>query len=508
MIILIHPPVVKPCEPPAGIAKLSAALEACGIGCEVVDANLEGLIYLSGKPKSTSDTWTSRAVRNLSRNLSSLGQWPLYANMDRYKRAVADVNRVLEISGASSPVRVSLGNYQHRELSPVRSVDLIRASERPEENPFYGYFARRFDDLIRRASASHIGFSLNFLNQALCAFAMIGYLRREHPGIKVVLGGGLVTSWMRRPGWSSPFEGLVHHMVDGPGEDALLSILGAETERAGHTMPDYRSFSLSEYLAPGVILPYSTSSGCYWNKCSFCPERAEGNPYAPVSRDLVVADLRELVIQTRPTLIHLLDNAVSPSLMKALIDHPPGPPWYGFARITHHLADPDFCSALKRSGCVMLKLGLESGDQGVLDHEQKGIDLQMASRALETLARCGIATYVYLLFGTPSETLTEARKTLDFTVSHIDTIGYLNLAIFNLPAYGPENRDLETRELYEGDLSLYAGFVHPRGWERGSVRRFLDKEFKRHRAVADVLRRDPPLFTSNHAPLFCCLSKW
>jgi radical SAM superfamily enzyme YgiQ (UPF0313 family) len=193
--------------------------------------------------------------------------------------------------------------------------------------------------------------------------------------------------------------------------------------------------------------------------------------------------------------------------MKALMDHPPGPPWYGFARITQHLADPDFCSALKRSGCAMLKLGLESGDQGVLDHEQKGMDLQVASKALKTLARCGIATYVYLLFGTPSETLAEARRTLDFTVSHIDAIGYLNLAIFNLPAYGPEARSLEVRELYEGDLSLYTGFVHPRGWERGSVRRFLDKEFKRHRAVAEVLRRDPPLFTSNHAPLFHCLRK-
>ena len=49
----------------------------------------------------------------------------------------------------------------------------------------------------------------------------------------------------------------------------------------------------------------------------------------------------------------------------------------------------------------------------------------------------GIATYVYLLFGTPSESLTEARATLDFTVKHSQAIDFLNLAIFNLPLCGP-----------------------------------------------------------------------
>ena len=32
------------------------------------------------------------------------------------------------------------------------------------------------------------------------------------------------------------------------------------------------------------------------------------------------------------------------------------------------LTDDDFCLALKKSGCVMLKLGIESGDEEVLDN--------------------------------------------------------------------------------------------------------------------------------------------
>ena len=150
----------------------------------------------------------------------------------------------------------------------------------------------------------------------------------------------------------------------------------------------------------------------------------------------------------------------------------------------------------------MLQLGIESGDQGVLDCMEKGIDLGVASRALTALKTAGIPTYVYLLFGTPAESLEEARKTLEFAVTHSDRIGFLNLALFNLPVNGLETQKLETQEFYEGDLSLYTGFVHPRGWNRNIVRQFLDGEFKKHPAIAPILRRDPPLFTSNHAPFF------
>jgi radical SAM superfamily enzyme YgiQ (UPF0313 family) len=447
-----------------------------------------------------------------------------------------------------------LTNYQHEELSPARSTDLIRAAENPEDNPFYPYFKKRLTELLKSEQPSVIGFSLNYLSQALCTFAMIGFLRRECPRVKLILGGGLVTSWMRRPYWQNPFKGLVDHLVAGPGEAPLLSLMGvnpvrnssgalnptrpASRSEAGagitlkcdpaaeqwgiisngvkglkecserqfvndHYRPNYDSLPIRDYFAPGPILPYSSSSGCYWSRCSFCPERAEGNPYVAIPVEEVILDLLHLVDRQKPVLIHLLDNAISPSLMKAISEDPPGVPWYGFVRITRHLTDLDFCLALKRSGCVMLKLGLESGDQSVLDDLQKGINLEEASSALKNLKEAGIATYVYLLFGTPPEGLIEARRTLEFVVNHHDCIGFLNLAIFNMPIYGPEAQQMKTKTFYEGDLSLYTSFDHLKGWSRQLIRQFLDKEFKRHPAIAPILRRDPLVFTSNHAPFFC-----
>ncbi|MGA7874945.1 MAG: radical SAM protein [Desulfoferrobacter sp.] len=502
-MLLIHPPVTKPSEPPAGIARLAGMLRNYGVECDLLDANLEGLLYLIKKPGEASDRWTARAYRNTHRNLVSLKDGQTYRNLDRYKRTVLDLNRVLEMSSPSMTVRVSLTNYQHQRLSPLRSSDLLEAAEKPEENLFFPYFSRRLIELLEEKPKKVVGFSLNFLSQALCTFAMIGFLKRRFPDLTLIAGGGLITSWMRKPGWVNPFDGLIDHMIAGPGEDPLLSFLGLEPGRENNFWPDYTLLPICDYFSPGAILPYSASSGCYWNKCSFCPEQAEKNPYSSVPADEVIHDLRVLSAQTRPVLIHLLDNAISPTLMRAMSQNPTGVPWYGFTRITSHLTNRDFCEALRRSGCVMLKLGLESGDQGVLDCEQKGVNLETASKALRTLKAAGIATYAYLLFGTPSETLDAARKTLQFTVAHTEQIDFLNLAIFNLPVYGPDTKGLDTELLYEGDLSLYTGFVHPKGWHRGLVRQYLDKEFRRHPAISSILRREPPLFTSNHAPLFC-----
>jgi radical SAM superfamily enzyme YgiQ (UPF0313 family) len=207
-------------------------------------------------------------------------------------------------------------------------------------------------------------------------------------------------------------------------------------------------------------------------------------------------------VKIKPDLVHFLDNAISTVMLKRLASNPLGVPWYGFARISPLLMDYEFCAALRKSGCVMLKLGLESGDQRVLDRMNKGIDIDTASLVLKTLKRAGISTYVYLIFGTPAETLPAARKTLEFVVTHKEEIGFLNVAIFNMPLCSAEAGNYETRSFYEGDLSLYTDFVHPHGWNRKEVRLFLENEFKKHRAVSEIVQKDPPLFTSNHAPFF------
>jgi len=502
MILLIHPPVSKPGEAPAGLAKLAGALKSQAVPCRVVDASLEGLLYLlSGRETVTAggDTWTRRAFRHRGAHLASLRSWPAYGQPDRYRRAVSDLSRLLGKAAVGTAIHAGLANYEDGTLSPVSSRDLLLAAERPGVNLFYPYFRDRLLALLEKDSPQLVGFSLNYLSQALCTFAMAGFLRQAAPSVRIVLGGGLVTSWCKRLRGRNPFAGLIDDMIDGPGEEPLLAMAGKALE-GPIGRPDFSSFPLRDYLSPGVVLPYSASRGCYWRKCTFCPEKAERNAYEPVPVDRVMRDLEALVSREKPSLIHFLDNAMSPALLKALAERNMNTPWYGFVRMTDHLADSGFCERLKQSGCVMLKLGLESGSQAVLDHLHKGIEVKTASLILRTLKASGIAAYVYLLFGTPADTLAEAGQTLDFVIRHREVIDFLNVAVFNLPVDSATG--LETRRFYDGDLSLYQDFAHPQGWNRSRIRHFLDRDFKRHPAAAAILKNDPPVFTSNHAPFF------
>ncbi|HVN96684.1 MAG TPA: radical SAM protein [Syntrophorhabdaceae bacterium] len=503
MILLIHPPATKPCEPPAGITQLAGALGSHGIPYGLLDANLEGMLYQLEAPVDAFDTWTRRAKKNASSHLNSLRNLSFYGRFDRYKRAVLDLNRLLEKSATDKDLRISLADYEDRSLSPTRTDDLLSAAEHPEKNPFYPYFSQRLPDVIEKGQYGYIGVSLSFLSQALSGFAMIGFVKRRFPALKIIIGGGLVTSWMKRATFRNSFGGLIDYMVSGPGEEALLNILGKTGHGRARSRPAYGFLHSQKYLAPGFIMPYSSSSGCYWGKCAFCPEKAEGNRYEQLPARVVTPELIGLVEALRPALIHLTDNAVSPAVLRGFAENPPGAPWYGFARVTDCLTDPDFCVALKRSGCVMLKLGVESGNQDVLDAMHKGNDVSTTSRALRALSNAGIATYVYLLFGTPWESEDKARRTLDFTVKHSACIDFLNVAIFNLPRLSPESFDLVQTDFYEGDLSLYTNFVHPHGWTRRNVRSFVEREFRQHSAIKPIVLRQPPLFTSNHAPFFC-----
>lgn len=507
-MLLIYPPVAKAGEPPAGVAYLAGSLRRHGVACTLLDANLEGLLFLRKQARDPHDTWSSRALRHGEANLAGLRRPDLYRNVDRYQRAVRDLNRVVELAVRPRPeLAVSLVNHQDNSANPLDSRDLLRAAEDHRSNLFFPYFCDRMPELLEANNPRSIGVSLSFLSQALCAFALLGFLKHHFPQLQLILGGGLITSWMSSPQWSDPFAGLVDHCIAGPGEGPLLALMGVD-QPVEDLPPDYSGLPMADYLSPGPILPYSASRGCYWNRCNFCPETAEQSRYQPVAPATVVAHLQELTAQVRPALIHLLDNAVSPALMQTFCDQPPGAPWYGFVRFHEQLADPDFCRRLRASGCVLLKLGLESGSQAVLDAMCKGVRLELIERVLAALQQAGIATYVYLLFGTPTESLVEARMTLDFTLRHCQAITFLNLAVFNMPRASVDAGQLPGAEFSEGDLSLYRDFVHPRGWDRKAIRTFLDREFKRHPTIGAIIRRDPPLFTSNHAAFFSEAFPW
>ncbi|MBU2481698.1 MAG: radical SAM protein, partial [Proteobacteria bacterium] len=378
----------------------------------------------------------------------------------------------------------------------------LKSARHYMENPFYAFFESCIRPKILDSKSEYVGISMCYLNQALVSFALAGWIKDNFRNKKIIMGGGLLSSWMSRPGFNHPFKGLIDISIKGEGELPLLNVMGIDGHGQKHFIPDYDFVKNNIYLAPGRVLPFRSAIGCYWSKCRFCPEKVETRPYDTQRASKVLEDLEAVDKKYAPDYIHFIDNAITPAFLRAISQQSFAFKWYGFVRFEKDFMDPDFCMALKRSGCDMLKLGLESGDQGVLDQMNKGTHLGMVSTILKNLHQAGILTFVYLLFGTRFEDESAAFRTLEYIKAHRQYIDYLNLAVFNLPKFSDDAQGLDTQEFYHGDLSLYLNFKHPHGWNRYKVKQFLGKTFKKQILSDGGIRKNPAFFSSNHAVFF------
>jgi len=516
-LLLIQPPALKPSEPPLGLAILLGHLRRQGVVADAIDANLDACLYLLDDQRlasvlgPTPTTALHRARRHAPRALAALRGTTATGTPDRYESAVRDLNRLLGCWGEEGEL-LTLGDYRHGNLSPFKPDDLQRLAHGEATTLFASYFR---DQLLPRVAALAprcIALSINYLHQALPAFELAGLLRRQFPHVQLVAGGGLITSWQGvlqdRPPF--PFDQLIF----GPGEAPLAALAGSPGASDELNFdPDFSFAHLNDYLSPAPVLPLSASRGCYWQRCLFCPEAATPvHPYAAVPRAGLPGLLRSLAENYGVKHLHLTDNAIPMNALRALSsakEQLSGLHWYGFVRFEAALLDRSFVQDLADSGCSLLQLGLESGSQAVLDRLGKGIDLNTAARILENLHAAGIATYVYIMLGTPGETEADAVLTRDFLQQHAPHIDYLNLAIMNLPRASelldaPARHGIVGAELCAADspLSLYRRFQPSGAWNRASARRFLDRELLGTPAIRAIVKRTPPLFTSSHAFFF------
>ncbi len=527
-VLLLQPPALKPAEPPLALAILLAHLRAQSLITTAIDANLAAYIYLldgerlAARAGVVDKTNLRRALRHRSSSLGLLRSPAATQNFARYNTAVRYLNRLLSLwNSHEGDERLTLGDYQHDGLLPFNPQDLERAASGKVETLFAAYFREELLPQIVALQPRTIAISINFLHQALPGFELAGLLSRALPDALLVAGGGLITSWqeplrrlkLRLP----PFDRLVF----GPGETALTALAKGEMDDrytlADATtisfVPDFSFARIADYFSPQPVLPLSASRGCYWQRCLFCPEAASPVPPYTASRPAELPDLmRQLADNYGIRHIQLTDNAVPVNMLKTLADRADtlaGLNWFGFVRFEPILEDAAFVARLAQSGCRMLQLGLESGSQPVLDRLGKGVRLESASRILDNLSAAGIASFVYIMLGTPGETEVDAERTLAFLELHADKISFLNLAIMNLPRASkllddPRQYGITTAAPIKTDapLGLYQKFHSDSDWNRAAARRFLEKRLLGSAAIREIVNRTPPLFTSNHAVFF------
>ncbi len=114
------------------------------------------------------------------------------------------------------------------------------------------------------------------------------------------------------------------------------------------------------------------------------------------------------------------------------------------------LLDHELVDAMTGSGCVTVRLGVESGSERILRHMKKEVSLDAVRQAAKLLQERNIYWAAYILLGTPRETKESVRETVDL-IREIDP-PFVTLARF-APIPGTEMYDeLAERNMISPDI--------------------------------------------------------
>jgi len=529
-ILYITPPPLKPSEP--GISAPSAAELSRRVGLEArsIDASVgwhrfalapERLSVRLAELQSAGDgedlEALERAVRSVAATPAPLRRPETYTSRDVYTSAIDNLEKALRVVASPFP-GLRLGVAMFALEDPPRRLEssacLAALADAP--GPFDEYFEAELIPRLRDAAPTHIGISLTFQQQAPAAFRLGRLLAAHLPAATRVLGGPLVACWAAvgvtfdRP----PFDAF-HAVV--PGTDADLARLAggiSEPEVAAAQCAGPLAVALDEgawedYLAPLPIVPAAIGRGCYWRRCTFCPDYLHPRHRA-CAADAIEAWL--LAVAERfpdGAMLHLTDSALPPSHLArvaAVIERHALPlRWHGFVRVERRFAEPSFCERLAAGGCAMLQLGVESGSPRLIERMGKGSDPALARRVLRASAAAGIRNHVYLLFGIPGETDADRELTLALVDEVADSIHAVNPALLNLPRRSPMQRDPARYGITEllpfggdTDLSLYDDFRCGSSHPRLEARRWLGQRFFKSDAMRAIGGRLRSPFKANH----------
>lgn len=78
---------------------------------------------------------------------------------------------------------------------------------------------------------------------------------------------------------------------------------------------------------------------------------------------------------------------------------------------------PELAKLMKVSGCNLVKLGIESGDENILKIIKKGITLDQVRRAVKIVKDAGIKAHGFFIIGHPYDTEESIKRTMEFAKS-------------------------------------------------------------------------------------------
>ncbi len=228
-----------------------------------------------------------------------------------------------------------------------------------------------------------------------------------------------------------------HGIIKGEGENALLPLLqelsttkdkkiiktGPRTEDLDSLpFPLRNPISIERSYHPLLgkrTIPVLTSRGCP-HTCLFCDKSVTGSKYRARSPQNVIKELIELkklfntknIVFYDDNFCHIKERVfeICRDIEKTKLNIT----WKCECRADD--VDEKMLLAMKRAGCKVISLGIESANQTTLDMLRKGFDVKTAEHAVKAAKAAGLEVLAYFILGAPGETLTDVKNTIKFAL--------------------------------------------------------------------------------------------
>lgn len=277
---------------------------------------------------------------------------------------------------------------------------------------------------------------------------IIEFVRQRAPKTKIILGGPFVHSMCadNRPATQNILFksiGADFYIVDAQGEATLAQVLDClrtgrdsrlvfipnliyqnrdsiftrthrveERNSLDENAVNWRSFN------PRFFTPTSymrTARSCPF-ACSFCNYPAMSGDHTVSSVETVRAELRYLVDSGLKYMIFIDDTFNVPlprfkQICRMMIEEKFDLKWISFFRCSN--ADDECFDLMKESGCLGVYLGIESGDQQILNNMNKFANVPRYREGIRKLNERGILTFGSFIVGFPGETQQSVMNTLE-----------------------------------------------------------------------------------------------
>ena len=128
--------------------------------------------------------------------------------------------------------------------------------------------------------------------------------------------------------------------------------------------------------------------------------------------------------------------------------------WACNSHVQPLLANPGLIAKMKKAGCWMIAVGIESGDNEILRKIKKQITIEDAEKVVRRIHEAGIEAWGYFVLGLPGETGESMRKTIEASLRLPLAIAKFDIAA---PYPGTEFYDYVVKNGYI-DIDRYEDF--------------------------------------------------